>query len=409
MFTVAKGILNVKQRFALSLLLLGILLTATISLVAKSVSDNKQDASFYVGVTFCGNTSTEAKLLIDRVKNYTNLFVLQSCPISKNETATNEICDYAVEAGLHIIAYFGCFDDDSPWQVPWLDFAKQRWGDHFLGVYYCDEPGGTQLDLNWSRCFSNLKLQNSSIYRAHASAMDAFLNGSLAKDYDLAAKIYVDIIKNDSGICELGERSITIFTSDYALYWFDYLGGYDVVLVQLGWNETLTRSISLIRGAARLQGKAWGAIITWKYTEPPYLDSGENIYQQMRLSYEAGAKYITIFNYPEIEGNPYGILSDEHFEALERFWNDVKTLPQDTRGSIKVEAALVLPGNYGWGMRHPNDRIWCWQSGERAQKIWELSLSLLSEYNIHLDVVYENPDFPAVGKYRRIFHWRYFT
>jgi hypothetical protein len=41
------------------------------------------------------------------------------------------------------------------------------------------------------------------------------------------------------------------------------------VLVQLGWNDTLAKSIGLIRGAAQMQNKPWGAIITWKYDEPP--------------------------------------------------------------------------------------------------------------------------------------------
>jgi hypothetical protein len=402
-----------KRHFTLSLILLGILSIATIVILTNSVSENKNTESFYVGVTFCGNTSAEAKLLIDRVKSYTNLFVLQSGPISKNETATNEICDYAVAAGLHIIVYFGYFDyfeDDSSSQIPWLDFAQQEWGDRFLGVYYYDEPGGTQLDYNWARCFSNLKLQNSPMYRAHAAAMEAFLNGSLAKDYDLAAKLYVDILKNDSGIQELKKRSITTFTSDYALYWFDYLGGYDVMLAQFGWNDTLSRSIGLIRGAARLQNKDWGAIITWKYTEEPYLDNETAIYNQMLMAYQAGARYVVIFNYPQYpEGNDYGVLSDKHFEALERFWNDVVMAPQATPGSIEAEAALVLPPNYGWGMRRPNDQIWYWQSGERAQIIWELSLELLSEYDTRLDIVCDDPAFPATGKYEKIFYWSDYT
>jgi hypothetical protein len=44
------------------------------------------DAPFYVGVTYCGNSAAEAKLLIDRVRNYTNLFVIQSGELEKNLT-----------------------------------------------------------------------------------------------------------------------------------------------------------------------------------------------------------------------------------------------------------------------------------------------------------------------------------
>ena len=245
------------------------LITAALVVHYTLVSENDESEPFYVGVTFCGNTTVEAKLLIDRVKTYTNLFVLQSGPISKNETATNEICDYAVAAGLRIIVYFGWFDPDCPWQISWLDLAKQRWGEQFLGVYYYDEPGGIQLDYPWSHYFDHLRLLNSTMYQQHASAIDAFMNGSLAKDYDLAANLYVDMIKNDQGIQELKKRSITTFTSDYALYWFDYLGGYDVMLVQLGWNDTLTNSIGLIRGAARMQKKTWGANITWEDDKTP--------------------------------------------------------------------------------------------------------------------------------------------
>jgi hypothetical protein len=244
------------------------------------------------------------------------------------------------------------------------------------------------------------------MYQAHAAAMEAFLNGSLAKDYKLAAKIHVDIIKNDSGIQELKKHSITTFTSDYALYWFDYLGGYDVVLAQLGWNETITRTIGLIRGAAYLQNKFWGTIITWKYTEPPYIDTAENIYQQMLASYEAGATYVVIFNYPQYPANnDYGILDDDHFKVLERFWNDVVISPNTIQGSLETEAVLVLPEGYGWGMRRSDDRIWYWQAGERAQGIWTLSLSLLSEYDLCLDIVCDCSDFPTAGKYAEIYHW----
>ena len=71
------------------------------------------------------------------------------------------------------------------------------------------------------------------------------------------------------------------------------------------------------------------------------------MYKQLTESYVAGAKYVVIFDYPQISGNPYGILSDEHFEALQKFWNNIPTLQVKS----KAEAAFVMPRDFGWGMR----------------------------------------------------------
>ena len=112
---------------------------------ANTESQQLSKSGFHVGASFCGNTSAQAKLLIERVKNYTNLFVVQSGPVSTNETSMNEIVDYAVKSSLDVIVYFGYFHYSR--QIPWLDHAKQQWGIHFLGVYLNDEPGGRQLTI----------------------------------------------------------------------------------------------------------------------------------------------------------------------------------------------------------------------------------------------------------------------
>ncbi len=336
------------------------------------------------------NTTNEAKLLIDRVKTYTNLFVLQSGPISTNETATNEICDYAVASGLNIIVYFG---DLSPrileeknltWRSTWCNSAKTHYGEHFIGVYYYDERGGIYLDTNKNA--TQWRLPPNSTYNTVASG---FINGFI----------------NDPGTVALKEQNIPVFSSDYALYWFDYLSGYDVVLAQVGWNHSLVKDVALIRGAATLQHKDWGAIITWKYTTPPYLDSGEAIYGQMLDAYEMGAKYIVIFNYPYSNGNPYGIMIDEHFETLEKFWNET-TQGKATHCSTSVDAVLVLPKNYGYGFRYLEDTIWgFWDPDEKASQIWSISQELLSRYDYQLDIVYEDPMFSVEGKYQDIYYW----
>ncbi|MGB9842202.1 MAG: hypothetical protein ACPLKZ_05695, partial [Candidatus Bathyarchaeales archaeon] len=111
-----------KRTAVLSIVLI-LLILAALFFISHSISSNNKEApsDFYVGVTFCGNTTTEAKLLIDKVKGYTNLFVLQSWPISNNETATTEICDYAVAAGLNIIVNLGInwsYSRVWTWQFP---------------------------------------------------------------------------------------------------------------------------------------------------------------------------------------------------------------------------------------------------------------------------------------------------
>ncbi len=367
--------------------------------------DKSAASSFYVGVTFGGNTTADAKLLIDKVKSYTNLLVIQSGPVSKNETALTEISEYAMDAGLNIIVYFGYLDPQNPWQLSWLNMAKQRWGDKLLGVYLDDEPSGIPLDYNWTGYFTTQKLENSTVYQTHAFAIDGLLNGTYPNNYDQAAELSQSAIQRN--LSPLKNSSLTIFTSDYVLYWFDYKGGYDVMLTQLGWNESITQNIDLIRGAARMQNKDWGAIITWKYDQPPYLDSGEAVYNQMLTAYEAGAKYVIIFNYPSLPGNPYGALQDEHFEALQKFWNTINTpKTQSLPDFSQAQAALVLPANYGFGLRRPDDRIWgYWGPDENSAQIWNITQSLISVYGLRLDIVYEDSAFPVAGKYPLVYYW----
>jgi hypothetical protein len=110
-----------KQIAFFAVILITLVLTASFLVSHSIIGGNVDETPFYVGVTFCGNTTGEAKLLIDKVKDYTKLFVLQSWGISNNETATTEICDYATASGLNIIVNLG------------LTGAKQEFG---LGSFH---------------------------------------------------------------------------------------------------------------------------------------------------------------------------------------------------------------------------------------------------------------------------------
>jgi hypothetical protein len=400
-----------KDVHILSLILIIILLIASASLlVSYTQSSNQPKDQVYVGVAFGGNTTAQAKLLIDRTKSYTNLFILDSGinAISTNQSAVEEICNYAVNSGLNIIINLGTWTRQNwPWQIQFYNASKEKYGEKFLGAYYDDEVGGIPLDWDWPAFFS----QNNSLH--YRSSVNNYyyklpmpnITTTQPDNYSEEAKWFKQLLEANRGHNDLKLYNITTFTSDYALYWFDYLGGYQNLFAQLGWNESVNQQISLIRGAATMQNKDWGTIITWKYTQPPYLDSGENIYNQMITSYNAGAKYITIFDYPyNITDNLYGSMTDAHFQVLEKFWNQVVT--KSSPNSVKAQAALVLPKDYGWGMRSVDDKIWgFWGPDEKSPLIWNNTQALLNKYGLHLDIIYDDPAFPIQGNYSKVYYW----
>jgi hypothetical protein len=400
----------VKRAFViiLAISIVVVLAFASAELLLPYLNGNSSDFQsqtdcFHVGVSFGGNTTAQARALINRVENFTNLFVVQSGPVSINETSLNEIVDYAVASRLDVIVYFGYFNPVYPWQILWLDYAKQTWGNHFLGVYLNDEPSGQTLDTNWTAYFNQIKMRNTTNYIIHEPAISLALNGSLPIDNDQATYHFLSAVQTGLGLDELKSRQITSFTSDYALYWYDYLGGYDTVLAEFGSNQSIIQTIDLARGAAHMQNKVWGTIITWTYNQPPYLVNGSEMYSQLITAYMAGAKYAIIFDYPQIDDNPYGILTDDHFMALEKFWSNIQTLKVDER----AEAVLVLPHNDGWGMRNQNDSIWgIWRPDNTSAQIWNTKEKLISQYGTNLDIAYDDAQFPLYSKgYQHIYFW----
>jgi hypothetical protein len=405
------------KRFTVVAIVIFLLLATTATVIVPlNLSNKSQESAFYLGVSFNGNTTAEGKLLIDRVKSYTNLFVLQSFSISRNETAIYEILDYATNQGLNIIVNLlsSANQSDWYWQFEVFKSAKQRWGDRFLGAYYGDEPAGLQLDYNWTDFFNTYgdffanNASRSQLHQVYAKLEDAMANGTKPQDYDLEADVFFNYFKLDHAFADLKSAGIKTFVSDYTLYWFDYVVGYDVVLAQFGSNSSYVEDIDLVKGAAHLQNKEWGAIITWKYSEPPYLDTGEEIHRQMLEACKAGAKYIIIFNYPQLGDNPYGVMQEEHFKALEGFANDVMATAKlrTISDESQADAVLVLPRNYGWGMRRPDDVIWgFWPPDEKSAHIWDVFCKLILQYNIRMDIVYDDPAFPVVGRYSHVYYW----
>ena len=116
-----------KQVSAIIVIIIVMLAAASFLLSQNAESETTNGAMpVHVGVAFQGNTTAEAKLLIDRVKGYTNLFVMGSSPVSRQENTTTEVSDYAVAHGLDIIVDFGYYNPNAssaeeafcrwPWQ-----------------------------------------------------------------------------------------------------------------------------------------------------------------------------------------------------------------------------------------------------------------------------------------------------
>jgi hypothetical protein len=146
-------------------------------------------------------------------------------------------------------------------------------------------------------------------------------------------------------------------------------------------------------------------MMAWKYDAPPYIESGTELYDDMVSAYKAGAKYVVVFDYPKLD--TYGILKDEHFDALKWFWDYVHANPQDF-GSQKATVAYVLPGDYGFGLRRADDRIWgLFGPDALSAKVWSDVSKLVGQYGFGLDIIFDEPGVvdAARNRYDRIVFW----
>jgi hypothetical protein len=172
------------------------------------------------------------------------------------------------------------------------------------------------------------------------------------------------------------------------LYWFVYNAGYDVLLTQFGWNYSRQLNVGLVRGAATIQNKEWGVIITWTYDHPPYIGSGQELFEDLVLAYENGAKYIVVFD--SDENYTQGILKEEHFRALRDFKQYTVENPRGNDYN-KDKIAFVLPKGYGYGFRGPDDKIWgLWQADALSFEISQKLGALLEQHDKELDIIYDD-------------------
>jgi parallel beta-helix repeat protein len=404
-----------RKNLLLSLALIVIILSSafvgyqTLKVKPPMLQNENKDSPFYLGIEFGYGNASDCKLLVDKVKNYTNLLVISSTNITQNEPLLNETCDYAFNAGLHLAIYFpqsSYYGSSSPPYI-WAMKAKEKYGQYFLGSYVYDEVGGEVLD----RASGAVSIYPSSNYGGTASS---------GSDYKSITTNFVTNARNqmDSFLYCAKKAGTSVMTADYGLYWFDYKAGYDTVLAEFGWGNDRQMAIALCRGAATAQNKDWGAIICWEaHTNGTgRMENGAALYQDLVLAYDNGAKYGVVFDYSGKNSTfnqdlpnpyPYGILTDEHFSALENFWSYIQQNP-DKHGSIKADSVLVLPQYYGFGFRRADDKIWGMdQADSWTVKMWNDANNLLSEREGSLDIVYSDTEFQdTISKsYDELIHW----
>jgi len=324
----------------------------------------------FVGIDVAYGNVGEIKELVDEIGSYTNTFVIGSTGITYNVTKLDEVCKYVYDRGMYFMIYMhpspARFDE----QRQWVEDARIRWGQRFLGLYAHDELGGRQLDNATYRVLNETPANYADATEKYTSQLNNFLG---------------DIRENP-----INAGNLTLFTSDYALYWFDYKGGYDVVFAEFGWNYSRQLNVALCRGAATAQNKEWGVMITWTYNHPPYLESGPELYKAMVLAYDNGAKYILVFD--TNKNYTHGVLEKEHLDALKDFWNYAKNNPRKIEASSE-RVAYVLPKDYAYGFRGPKDKIWGFWEGEDDPLSYEISVDVgkfLEDYETKLDIIYDD-------------------
>jgi hypothetical protein len=343
----------------------------------------------FVGVDVAYGDENAVYNVTEAVAGYANLIIIGDLQVTTDPAKLTRVCDYLYQKNFYFMIYVGFsrIIGFIPPKGPDREFFNRtagRWGDKFLGIYLFDEIGGKQLD-------ASQKIVNIT---------ELFPEVIIPRNYAYVAEAYVrsNIGENPINLGYYWPPYPKTAMSDYALYWYDYLSGYDTIFTEFAGNQSRQMAIALCRGAmhtlnaddARTQSQDWGVMITWKYNQAPFLEDASELYSDMILAYENDAKYIIVFNSPENQTNTseLGTLTTDHLDAMKKFWNYTKTNPRDQ--VYPADIAYVLPHDYGFGFRTPNDTIWgIWSADELSPRIWNDTNDLLSTYSSRLDIIYE--------------------
>jgi hypothetical protein len=344
-----------------------------------SLETEEENLELYFGIDVAYTDMKAIQNLIDEISSYTNLFIIGSTGVSHNKTNLETISQYLVEKDMNFIVY-----THEPYTLEMIKKIEEKYPYHFLGIYFDDELGGKQLDIYKWRVVEEAQ--------SNSDAANKFVEG---------VNKWLTINQTRNRTFPYSPSDFRLYTSDYSLYWFDYKAGYDVVFAEFGWNYSRQLNVALNRGAANVQNKDWGTIITWTYNNPPYIESGTELYNDLMLAYENQAKYIIIFD--TNEEYTESILREEHLEAMKQFWEYTQKNPRKVENKKRV--AFVLPKDYGYGFRGPEDKIWgLWHNDLHSLEISYHLGAFLEQYKTELDIIYDD-EIKYLDLYRKYFYW----
>jgi len=386
-----------RKYVAIIAVVLIVIIIVSFLIVARPASQ-PNSKPFYVGVEFAfGTQSSQVKALVNEVKNYTNLFVMGSAKLTFNRTALNESCDYIYNSGLNfivLITSFPMYNASNGYPggntiFDWMGNASLRYGKQLLGFYRFDEPGGNQIDKGKFQLVKNASLSKAEVATQYVDNL-----GGLIKYY-----------------ASYGNRTTAtpakMFTSDYALYWYDYQSDYTTVFGEFVGNESRQPVIALNRGAADSFRKPWGVIVTWnsEFLQP---ENKVQLLTDLQRAHDAGATYAVVFPF-DIAGYSYWTLPQEDFDALREFWGELNSNQSQFMVTTSHEA-YVVPNDFGFGFRSATDSIWGLfpaSSDPYTAKICSDTQILLDKYGAGLNIIYDNQTIIAstLKQYSRVYYY----
>ena len=210
-----------------------------------------------MGVDIAFESVPATEQLIDQVSSYTNIIVL-GCSKYYDLTRLTTLSQYVYDKGLSFIVY----SDVSKYpSSQWLADAAANMAASFWEF--------TGMMRKAEDCLTNKTIPvitSAQNYSDAATKYIASVNRWVRGPHSIAQNFAYP-------------TQYQLFTSDYAFYWYDYQAGYDTVFAEFGANYSRQINVALCRGAATAMGKDWGVMMTWTYTQPPYIESGAQILQ----------------------------------------------------------------------------------------------------------------------------------